>query len=150
MYNLILFVFIILGGKYSLPWRLKSAHKLSYTIHKIRGKGFNLNSEPKDSSEYKPKDIEQTEYDEEGWLMDLNTKNVEDVFDLIRPQLSSDGGGINLCKIVDNEIYVKFTGSCVGCPYRSTTLKELIESNLVKFIKSPNENPITVKVVQEN
>ncbi|EAN33306.1 NifU-like domain protein [Theileria parva strain Muguga] len=150
MYNFILFIFIIFGGKYSFPWTLKLAPNLSYTIHKIRWKGFNLNSEPTDSLEYKPNDGKQLEYDEEGWLMDLNTKNVEDVLDLIRPQLSSDGGGISLCKIVDNEVHVKFTGSCVGCPYRSTTLKELIENNLVKFIKSPNENPITVKLVQDN
>ncbi|UVC49343.1 NifU-like protein 2, chloroplast precursor [Theileria orientalis] len=82
--------------------------------------------------------------------MELNEKNVEGVFDLIRPQLSSDGGGINLCKIVDNEIFVKFTGSCIGCPYRSTTLKEAIENNLTKFLKSPNGRPICVKVLESD
>lgn len=57
----------------------------------------------------------------------------------IRPQLKSDGGDIELIDIDRNKVYVKFLGTCLGCPSAGVTLKALVESKLKEFVDSDIE-----------
>lgn len=52
----------------------------------------------------------------------------------IRPHLKADGGDIELVDIDHNTVYVKFLGTCLGCPATGITLKALVESKLREFI----------------
>ncbi|MFH1380662.1 MAG: Fe-S cluster assembly protein NifU [Candidatus Omnitrophota bacterium] len=52
----------------------------------------------------------------------------------IRPQLKSDGGGIEIVDIDRNKVYIKFLGACLGCPSTGVTLKTLVESKLKEFV----------------
>ncbi len=63
----------------------------------------------------------------------------------IRPQLKADGGDIELVDVDRNKVYVKFSGTCLGCPATEVTLKALIESKLKEFV----EEDIMVEEVKE-
>lgn len=63
----------------------------------------------------------------------------------IRPQLKADGGDIELLDIDRNKVYVKFLGTCLGCPATGVTLKTLVESKLKEFV----EEDIIVEEVKE-
>ena len=52
----------------------------------------------------------------------------------IRPQLKADGGDIELIDIDGNKVYVKFLGTCLGCPAAGVTLKTLVETKLKEFV----------------
>jgi NifU-like protein len=52
----------------------------------------------------------------------------------IRPQLKADGGDIKLFDVENNKVYVKFLGTCLGCPSTGVTLKALVESKLREFV----------------
>ena len=41
----------------------------------------------------------------------------------IRPMLKADGGDIELLDVDRNKVYVKFLGTCLGCPSTGVTLK---------------------------
>jgi NifU-like protein len=53
----------------------------------------------------------------------------------IRPQLKADGGDIELIDVDRNKVYVKFLGSCLGCPATGLTLKALVEAKLKEFVE---------------
>ncbi|BAM38588.1 NifU-like protein 2, chloroplast precursor [Theileria orientalis strain Shintoku] len=150
MITFLIFFCIILSCSLSFSFRLQSNFTIPSITAPIQKRGLTIGSQSSNIDQNSSLEDSEPIYSEEGWLMELNEKNVEGVLDLIRPQLSSDGGGINLSRIEDNQIFVKFTGSCIGCPYRSTTLKEVIENNLTKFLKSPNGSPICVKVIESD
>lgn len=63
----------------------------------------------------------------------------------IRPQLKADGGDIQLIDIEQNKVYVKFLGTCLGCPATGVTLKSLVELKLKEFV----DNEIVVEEVKE-
>ncbi|MEI8349542.1 MAG: Fe-S cluster assembly protein NifU [Candidatus Omnitrophota bacterium] len=52
----------------------------------------------------------------------------------IRPSLKADGGDIELVDIDHNKVYVRFLGTCLGCPATGITLKALVESKLKEFV----------------
>ena len=52
----------------------------------------------------------------------------------IRPSLKADRGDIELVDIDRNKVYVKFLGTCLGCPSTGVTLKNLVESKLKEFV----------------
>ncbi len=52
----------------------------------------------------------------------------------IRPQLKTDGGDIEIVDIDRNKVYVKFLGTCLGCPATGITLKSLVETKLKEFV----------------
>ncbi len=54
----------------------------------------------------------------------------------IRPSLKADGGNIELVDIDRNKVYVRFLGTCLGCPTAGVTLKALVESKLKEFVAS--------------
>ena len=56
---------------------------------------------------------------------------VEQVLELMRPSIQSDGGDVELVDVSeDGHISVRFHGACVGCPSSGMTLKAGIERNL--------------------
>ncbi|MFQ6048049.1 MAG: NifU family protein [Phycisphaerae bacterium] len=58
-------------------------------------------------------------------------QRVEEVINLIRPAIQSDGGDVELVG-VDSEgvVSVRLHGACVGCPASTMTLKMGIERTL--------------------
>ena len=52
---------------------------------------------------------------------------VEKVIERIRPAVQMDGGDIELVDVADGVVKVRLTGSCVGCPSSTMTLKMGIE-----------------------
>ncbi len=52
----------------------------------------------------------------------------------IRPQLKADGGNLEVIDIDRNKVYIKFLGTCLGCPATGVTLKTLVESKLKEFV----------------
>jgi len=63
----------------------------------------------------------------------------------ISPSLKADGGDIELVDIDRNKVYVKFLGTCLGCPSTGVTLKALVESKLKEFV----DGDIVVEEVKE-
>ncbi len=52
----------------------------------------------------------------------------------IRPQLKADGGDIELIDIDRNNVYLKFLGTCLGCPSSGFTLKNFVEAKLKELV----------------
>lgn len=67
----------------------------------------------------------------EGDLRD----RVEEVLNMIRPAVQSDGGDLELVAVSDDGVVsVRFHGACVGCPSSTMTLQAGIERNLKQLI----------------
>lgn len=52
---------------------------------------------------------------------------VQEVLDIIRPNLQADGGDVELVDVKDGIVSVKLQGACAGCPMSTMTLKRGIE-----------------------
>lgn len=62
-------------------------------------------------------------------------EKIEKVLDEIRPMLMADGGNVKLAGVsADGVVKVKLTGTCMGCPMSSMTLKMGIEKKLKERI----------------
>jgi Fe-S cluster biogenesis protein NfuA len=62
-------------------------------------------------------------------------QRVEEVLDLIRPAVQSDGGDLELVDVSDDGVVrVRFHGACVGCPSSTMTLQSGIERNLKQHV----------------
>ena len=58
-------------------------------------------------------------------------QRVEEVIQMIRPSVQSDGGDIELVDITDEGVVqIRFHGECVGCPSSSMTLQHGVEKNV--------------------
>ena len=56
---------------------------------------------------------------------------VQQVLNLIRPAVQSDGGDVELVDVsADGIVSVRLHGDCVGCPSSNVTLQSGIERNL--------------------
>ncbi len=55
----------------------------------------------------------------------------------IRPALQNDGGDIEFVSLEGNDVYVRLTGACAGCPMSQVTLKGGVERYLRNFV-DPN------------
>lgn len=63
------------------------------------------------------------------------TKKIENVISQIRPYLQQDGGDIEFVEYTDdNVVNVKLLGACGSCPYSTMTLKNGVESAMIKAI----------------
>jgi Fe-S cluster biogenesis protein NfuA len=63
-------------------------------------------------------------------------QRVEDVLNLIRPAVQSDGGDLELVEVTeDGVVRVRFHGACVGCPSSTLTLQSGIERNLKAHVR---------------
>jgi len=64
-------------------------------------------------------------------------RRVQQIIDLMRPTIQSDGGDLELVDVRDDgTVLVRFHGACVGCPSSSMTLQAGIERNLKLHIPS--------------
>lgn len=52
----------------------------------------------------------------------------------IRPGLKNDGGDIEIVDIDRNKVYVRFLGTCLGCPSSGVTLKGFVEAKLKELV----------------
>jgi Fe-S cluster biogenesis protein NfuA len=58
-------------------------------------------------------------------------ERVEEILNLIRPVIQSDGGDVELVDVTDDGfVSVRFHGACVGCPSSNLTLQSGIERQL--------------------
>ena len=65
---------------------------------------------------------------------------VTEVIDLIRPNLQSHGGNIELVGIDDdNTVKVRLKGACSGCPGAQATLKQGVERLLKEHLPQVKE-----------
>ena len=72
-------------------------------------------------------------------------EKVEAVINDLRPFLMNDGGNVELVKIEDSIVYVRFKGACSGCPMKQLTFKEGIEKMLLEKVPEVKE----VKLVND-
>lgn len=61
------------------------------------------------------------------------TQRVQEALESIRPFLNRDGGDIELVKIEEHKVWVKFQGNCVGCPMNFSTMKLGVENTIKQF-----------------
>lgn len=62
-------------------------------------------------------------------------RRVEQVLDLIRPAVQSDGGDVEFVDFTaDGTVKIRLHGACVGCPSASATLQHGIERNLKQHV----------------
>ena len=62
-------------------------------------------------------------------------QRVQNVLDLIRPSVQSDGGDIELVDVdAQGVVHVRFHGACNGCPSSNLTLHHGIERNVCDTI----------------
>jgi len=59
---------------------------------------------------------------------------VKEALNDIRPALQADGGDVMFVGMDGNNVKVKLTGACGGCPMATLTLKNGIEAHLKKKI----------------
>jgi Fe-S cluster biogenesis protein NfuA len=56
---------------------------------------------------------------------------VEEVVNLIRPAIQSDGGDVELVDVTEEGVvHIRFHGACVGCPSANMTLQMGLERNI--------------------
>lgn len=62
-------------------------------------------------------------------------KKVKNVLEQIRPYLQADGGDVEFVNLSpENIVSVRLTGMCGGCPYSQMTLKNGIETAMIRAI----------------
>ncbi len=65
----------------------------------------------------------------------ISKEKVNEILELVRPAIQSDGGDVELVNVrEDNIIEVRLTGACGTCPMASYTLKAGIERVLKEHI----------------
>lgn len=65
-------------------------------------------------------------------------KKIEEVLDMLRPQLMADGGDVELVEVIGNTAYVNMTGACNGCQMAAMTIagiQQRLMEVLGEFIK---------------
>ena len=55
---------------------------------------------------------------------------VQSVLDRVRPFLQADGGDLEVVDVDGNDVYVRLTGACAGCPQAGMTLHFGLEAAL--------------------
>lgn len=76
-----------------------------------------------------------------------NLKNSAPVYDLaqavadsfIRPTLNRDKGDVELLKIDNGILTLKFTGHCAGCPFAQNTLNNVIAKTFSRYVPQIKE-----------
>ncbi len=66
---------------------------------------------------------------------ELLEKRVKNILEQVRPYLQQDGGDVEFVELTDDMVVmVELTGACGSCPYSTMTLKNGIESVMLKSI----------------
>ncbi len=67
-------------------------------------------------------------------------QRVQQVIDMIRPAIQSDGGDVELVDVDEAGIVqLRMHGACIGCPSATLTLKMGIERNLRQRVPEVSE-----------
>lgn len=67
-------------------------------------------------------------------------QRVQQVIDMVRPAIQSDGGDVELVDVDDQGVVqLRMHGACIGCPSAKLTLKMGIERNLRERIPEVSE-----------
>ncbi len=67
-------------------------------------------------------------------------QQVQQVIDMIRPAIQSDGGDVELVNVDDQGVVqLRMHGACIGCPSATMTLKVGIEKNLRQCVPQVSE-----------
>ncbi len=61
-------------------------------------------------------------------------QKIEEAFKEIRPFLQRDGGDIQLVKLKEEEVVVKFLGNCYNCKINNLTLKVGVTKIIQKYL----------------
>jgi Fe-S cluster biogenesis protein NfuA len=62
-------------------------------------------------------------------------RKVKNVLEQIRPYLQADGGDVEFVSLSnDNVVSVRLTGMCGGCPHSQMTLKNGIETAMIRAV----------------
>lgn len=62
-------------------------------------------------------------------------RKVEEVLNMLRPELQAHGGDVELVEVTkDNLVKVRLTGACAGCPMSTLTLAMGVERALRREI----------------
>jgi len=62
-------------------------------------------------------------------------KKVKNVLEQIRPYLQADGGDVEFVELSDDHIVsVRLTGMCGNCPHSQMTLKNGIETAMIRAV----------------
>ncbi len=69
------------------------------------------------------------------------TEKVNKIIENVRPALESDGGGIELVEVLEDEgvAVVNLTGACSGCPMSTMTIKGYVEQAITAEIPEIKE-----------
>ena len=63
----------------------------------------------------------------------LNSENINNILDRLRPYLQLDGGDVEFDSVTDDNIVkLRLLGSCVECPLNQMTLRAGIERALMR------------------
>ena len=62
-------------------------------------------------------------------------KEVNEVLDELRPFLMNDGGNIELIKIENGTVYVRFQGACTLCAMQDMTFQDGIEKLILEKVE---------------
>jgi Fe-S cluster biogenesis protein NfuA len=62
-------------------------------------------------------------------------KEVNEVLDELRPFLMNDGGNIELIKIENGTVYVRFQGACALCAMQDMTFQDGIEKLILEKVE---------------
>ena len=67
--------------------------------------------------------------------MSKKETEVNEVLNCLLPAMEADGGGITSFYVNNDEVFVKFKGTCIQCPSINLTLKFGIEASLKKKLE---------------
>ena len=83
--------------------------------------------------------VENTLYENNENLKDIEKKIVKILDEKIRPAVARDGGDIKFKEFKDGIVKVQLQGSCSGCPSSTLTLKKGVENLLKHYIPEVTE-----------
>ncbi len=83
--------------------------------------------------------IDQSPFDEQDDLGEIEKKIVQILDQKIRPAVAKDGGDIKFKKFKDGIVMVQLQGSCSGCPSSTLTLKQGVQNLLCHYLPEVKE-----------
>ena len=78
--------------------------------------------------------VENTLYENNENLKDIEKKIVKILDEKIRPAVAKDGGDIKFKEFKDGIVKVQLQGSCSGCPSSTMTLKQGVQNLLCHYL----------------
>lgn len=68
-------------------------------------------------------------------MEEIKAKIIEVLEEKVNPELLKHEGWVELERIVDNDVYVKFRGACSSCMSTYNTLDNTVRPELMKSVK---------------